>query len=108
MMRRRPNRNLRVITMMTMALALAPLAHAQSEADCAARADRAARDSGGVMGGVVKGAIGGALFGAIVGDSKSATRGAALGAIVGGARSANRENDIYRRIYDDCMAHRYR
>ena len=108
MMRRRPNRNLWAIAVMAMTFALTPLAHAQSEADCAARADRAARDSGGTMGGAVRGAAGGALIGAIIGNSKSTKRGAALGAIIGGARSANRKNNVYKRVYDDCMAHRYR
>jgi len=76
-----------------------------SEAECAARADRAARDSTGVMGGAVAGGVGGAAFGAIVSDkrSKGAARGAALGAVVGGAAGAHRKNDVYKRVYDDCM-----
>lgn len=75
-----------------------------SEADCAARADRAARDSTGVAGGATRGAVGGAAFGAIVGDSSKATkRGAALGAVVGGASAAHHKNDVYKRVYDECM-----
>jgi len=83
-------------------------AHAQSAADCAARADRAARDSSGVLGGAVAGGAGGALFGAIVSDksSKGAKRGAALGAVVGGASGAYKKDQIYKRVYDDCMAGR--
>ncbi|MGD1983171.1 MAG: hypothetical protein PVF93_04600 [Chromatiaceae bacterium] len=81
---------------------------AQSEADCAARADRAARDSSGALGGAVKGGAGGALFGAIVSDKsrKGAKRGAALGAVVGGASGASSKNQVYKRVYDDCMAGR--
>ena len=80
-------------------------AHAQSAADCAAKADRAARDSTSAMGGAVAGGAGGALFGAIVGDSrKSARRGAALGAVVGGAKSAHSKDQTYKRVYDNCMA----
>lgn len=77
----------------------------QSAADCSARADRAARDSSGVLGGAVRGGAGGALFGAIVSDksSKGAARGAALGAVVGGASGAHRQNDVYKRVYDECM-----
>jgi hypothetical protein len=81
---------------------------AQSEADCAARADRAARDSSGALGGAVRGGAGGALFGAIVSDksSKGARRGAALGAVVGGASGAHSKEQVYKRVYDDCMAGR--
>lgn len=86
------------------ALLIVQPAHAKSEADCAARADRAARDSTGVAGGAVRGAAGGALFGAVVGgNSKGARRGAALGTVVGGARGAVHKDSIYRRVYDDCM-----
>jgi hypothetical protein len=75
-----------------------------SEADCAARADRAARDSTGVAGGAMRGAVGGAAFGVIVGDSRKATkRGAALGAVVGGASAAHQKDDVYKRVYDECM-----
>ena len=82
--------------------------HAQSAADCAARADRASRDSSGFLGGAVAGGSGGALFGAIVSDksSKGAKRGAALGAVVGGASGAHKKEQIYKRVYDDCMAGR--
>jgi len=83
-------------------------AQSQSEADCAARADRAARDSTSIAGGAVKGAAGGALFGAIVSDktSKGAKRGAALGAVVGGASASYNQNETYKRVYDECMAGR--
>ncbi len=83
----------------------APPASRPSEAECAARADRAARDSTGVVGGAVRGGVGGAAFGAIVSDkrSKGAARGAALGAVVGGAAGAHQKNEVYKRVYDDCM-----
>ena len=79
--------------------------YGQSEADCAARADRAARDATGVGGGAVRGGLGGAAFGAIVSDnsSRGAKRGAALGAVVGGAAGAHNRNETYKRAYDDCM-----
>lgn len=48
--------------------------HAQSEADFAARADRASRDSSGGLGCVVKGGASGALFGAVVGGADPAAR----------------------------------
>jgi len=82
--------------------------YAQSEADCAARADRASRESSGALGGAVKGGAGGALFGAIVSDksSKGAKRGAALGAVVGGASGAHNKQEVYKRVYDECMAGR--
>lgn len=78
---------------------------AQSAADCAARADRAARNSSGALGGAAAGGVGGAAFGAIVSDKsrKGAKRGAALGAVVGGARGAHTKDQIYKRVYDDCM-----
>ncbi|WP_136808269.1 hypothetical protein [Desulfosediminicola flagellatus] len=79
-------------------------AHARSQADCAAHADRVARDSTGIMGGAARGAAGGALFGAIVGgNSKGTKRGAALGTVVGGAGGAYNRDEIYKRAYDDCM-----
>jgi hypothetical protein len=108
MVRRRPSLIPGAFALVAIAFALAPPTHAQSPSDCAARADRAARDSYGVAGGAVRGAAGGALFGAIVGDSKGAKRGAALGGIVGGAHGAYRDDQIYKRVYDDCMAGRYR
>ncbi len=81
-----------------------PSSYAASAADCAARADRAQRDATSTAGGAGRGAVKGGLFGAIVGDSsKSAGRGAALGGIIGGVRQSNERNDIYRRVYDDCM-----
>lgn len=80
---------------------------AQSEADCAARADRASRAGPGVVGSAAAGALGGAAFGAIVGDSSKATRrGAALGGVVGGVQKGHRNNQTYKRVYDDCMAGR--
>ena len=80
---------------------------AQSEADCAARADRAQRESNSVLGGGAVGALGGAAAGAIIGDSRKATRrGAALGAVAGGATNAVRKNKTYKQVYDDCMAGR--
>ena len=82
-------------------------AHAQSEADCAARADRSQRESNSVLGGAAVGAVGGAVGGAILGDSRKATkRGAALGAVAGGATNAVRKNKTYKQVYDDCMAGR--
>lgn len=85
--------------------AIAAPVHGQSAAECAARADRAARESTGVLGGAVGGGLGGAAFGAIVSDKsrKGAKRGAALGAIVGGASGAHNQNEVYKRVYDDCM-----
>ncbi|UCG98679.1 MAG: hypothetical protein JSW31_06465 [Burkholderiales bacterium] len=74
-----------------------------SAAECSARAERAAMDSTGVAGGAVRGGVGGAAFGAIVGGGKGAKRGAAAGAVVGGVAGGARRNDVYRRVYDDCM-----
>jgi uncharacterized protein YcfJ len=90
-----------------MALSLSMSARAQSEADCAARAERAARGGSTVVGGAAVGAAGGALFGAVVGGRKGARRGAVAGAVVGGASRAVVKNDTYRRVYDDCMYRRY-
>lgn len=83
---------------------MAATVHGQS-AECAARADRAARDATGVLGGAVSGGLGGAAFGAIVSDKsrKGAERGAALGAVVGGAAGAHNRNEVYKRVYDECM-----
>lgn len=105
MLTRRLNRVPLAVAAMAIALTAVAPVHAQSEADCAARADRAARDSTGVTGGAVRGAAGGALFGAIVSSdsSKGAGRGAALGAVVGGARGAHKKDETYKRVYDDCM-----
>jgi len=83
------------------------LAKDMSPADCAAMADREARDERTVLGGAARSATRGAVFGAIVGNRESARRGAALGAVVGGTRSAVRRNEIYERVYDDCMRGRY-
>lgn len=108
MQRRRRHRNRAAISILWMALIVSMPVDAQSAADCAARADRAARDSSGVLGGAAAGGAGGAVFGAIVSDksSKGAKRGAALGAVVGGARGAHGKEQIYKRVYDDCMARR--
>ena len=76
---------------------------ARSEADCAARADRAARDSDNILGGAVNGALTGGIFGAIVGNSKSAKRGAILGSVVGGLKGSSQKNATYKRTYDNCM-----
>ena len=48
---------------------------------------------------------GSAAFGAIVSDKskKGAKRGAAIGAVVGGASSAHRQEEVYKRVYDECM-----
>lgn len=84
--------------------ATAASAHYVSASDCAAEADRAARGGGTVMGGAVRGAAGGAVIGVIVGDNRrSAARGAAIGGVVGAAHSAYRNDEVYRRVYDDCM-----
>lgn len=92
------------IGLTTIILISVPTSYAASEADCAARADRAERDATSTAGGAGRGAVKGALFGAIVGDSsKSAKRGAALGGVMGGVKQSNQRNDIYRRVYDDCM-----
>lgn len=93
-----------VISFTTIMLITVPTGYAASAADCAARADRAERDAASTGRGAGGGAVKGALFGAIVGDSsKSAGRGALLGGVVGGVRQSNQRNDIYRRVYDDCM-----
>jgi hypothetical protein len=105
-----------------MVLALGPASpvFAQSAAECAAMADRAARSSNSVVGGAAAGAAGGAAIGAIVSDgrgcrgrhcrggsrsrSDDAWRGAAVGAVAGGAAGAYQQNERYKRVYDDCMA----
>lgn len=106
----RPNRKSLAIAALGIALALAMPAHAQSASDCAARAERAARNTYGVVGGAATGAAGGAAIGAIVSRDpyKGARKGAGIGAVVGGTTGAIRRNDTYRRVYDDCMAGRYR
>lgn len=76
---------------------------APSAAECSARAERAAMDSTGVVGGAVRGGVGGAAVGAIVGGGRGARTGAAAGAIVGGVAGGARRNDVYKRVYDDCM-----
>jgi len=107
MLRTQPMWNLVAIVFIAMAFSLAMPVHAQSAADCAARADRAERESNSVVGGAAVGAAGGAVFGAIVGDNRKATRrGAALGAVAGGATNAHRKNKTYKQVYDNCMAGR--
>ena len=96
-------RRLAPVAALSLMLCSVGMAYAMSPADCAAEADRAAREQGTVMGGAASGAVGGAVFGAIVGNKKSARRGAALGAVVGGSRNAVNKDYVYRRVYDDCM-----
>jgi hypothetical protein len=109
MMQRRLSREALGIAALTLSAILATPVKAQSEADCAARAERAARNTTGVIGGAAVGATGGAAVGAIVrSDSrKGARQGARVGAVVGGTTGAVRRNDAYKRAYDDCMAGRY-
>jgi hypothetical protein len=105
MLRIQPKWKLAAIATLVLAFCQAMPAHAQSAADCAARADRAERESNSVLGGAAVGAAGGAVFGAIVGDNRKATkRGAALGAVAGGATNAYRKNQTYKQVYDACMA----
>jgi hypothetical protein len=98
------------IAAIAVAVGLTTPVHAQSEADCAARADRASRDTGNVVGGAVVGAAGGAAVGAIVSrhSRRGARRGAAIGTVVGGTAGAYQNNQTYKRVYDDCMYGRYR
>ena len=109
MPQRRPNRKALGIAALALACIIATPAGAQSASDCAARAERAARNTTGVVGGAAVGAAGGAAVGAIVrSDSRRGARqGARVGAVVGGTTGAVRRNDAYRRTYDDCMAGRY-
>jgi hypothetical protein len=109
-MQRRPHRKALGISLLALAAVLATPARGQSEADCAARAERAARNTTGVVGGAAVGAAGGAAVGAVVrSDSRRGARqGARVGAVVGGTTGAVRRNDAYKRAYDDCMAGRYR
>jgi len=102
-------RMIKAAGLLAVLLAVAPLSVAQaaknSPADCAAIADRAARNQTSTAGGVGGGAARGAIFGAIVGDSsRSAKRGAALGGVMGGVRSSSRQDAAYKRAYDNCMA----
>mgnify|MGYP001815522959 FL=1 len=92
-----------VLSTAVLAMLLSTPAYPQSAADCAARADRAARNSTSVLGGAATGAAGGAVVGAIAGKSKYVKRGAAIGAVAGGATQAYRKNDRYNQVYDDCM-----
>ena len=109
MIRTSRDRALLIIATLGAALIVATPAHARSAADCAARAERAARDTGGFIGGAAAGSVGGAAIGAIVSDNsrKGARKGARIGAAVGGTAGAVRRNDTYRRVYDDCTAGRY-
>jgi uncharacterized protein YcfJ len=105
MLQYKPKWNLAAIATLALAVCLATPVKAQSEADCAARADRAQRESNSVVGGAAVGAAGGAVAGAILGDSRKATkRGAALGAVAGGTTNAVRKNKTYKQVYDACMA----
>lgn len=121
MLQKKPNRRLWGVAA-AMALTFGPVlpVFAQSAADCAARADRAARSSNSVIGGAAAGAAGGAAIGAIVSDGRGCRgrhcrgrshsrsddvwRGAAIGAVAGGAAGAYQQNERYKRVYDDCMA----
>jgi len=106
MLKIQPRRALAATTIAIVTCITTP-SYAQSEADCAARADRSQRESNSVLGGAAVGAAGGAVAGAILGDSRKATkRGAALGAVAGGATNAHRKNKTYKQVYDDCMAGR--
>ena len=105
MLQYKPKWNLAAIATLAMAVCLVTPVHAQSAADCSARAERAERGSNSVVGGAAVGAAGGAVFGAIVGDNRKATkRGAALGAVAGGANNAYQKNKTYKQVYDSCMA----
>ena len=110
MLKRRFNRTPLVIAAFGAAFVLAAPVHAQSASDCAARAERAARNTYGVVGGAMGGAAGGAAIGAIVSSDsrRGARKGARIGAAVGATSGAWRRSDTYRRVYDDCMAGRYR
>jgi hypothetical protein len=109
MMQRRPNRKALGIAVLALASIIATPASAQSASDCAARAERAARDRVGVVGGAVTGAAGGAAIGAIVrSDSRrGARKGARIGAAVGATSGAVNRSSTYRRVYDDCMRGHY-
>jgi hypothetical protein len=109
MMQKTPNRKALGIAALALASVIAPPASAQSASDCAARADRAARNTTGVVGGAVGGAAGGAAIGAVVkSDSrKGAKKGARIGAAVGATSGAVNRSNTYKRVYDDCMAGRY-
>jgi len=100
---KRINRAALAVAGLAMSCLVASPVHARSASDCAAEADRASRSSSGAAGGIVRGGAGGAVLGAIVGGSRGARRGAAIGGVVGGASGAYRKDDIYRRVYDDCM-----
>jgi hypothetical protein len=101
-------RRLPVFLVAMIFLVIAIPAHGQSAAECAARAERAERNSAGLLGGALGGGAGGAVFGAIVSDKsgRGAKRGAGLGAIVGGAAGAYDKNKEYKRVYDECMSAR--
>ena len=106
MLRNRSKLNLAAFAAVAFSVGLATPVYAQSEADCAARADRAAREGPSVVGSTAGGAAGGAVFGALVGGKKGAKRGAAAGAVVGGASRVVRDSATYKRVYDECMANR--
>ena len=77
-----------------------------SEADCAARAERASKEASTTAGGVARGGTAGAVIGGIANNSKGARRGAAVGGTIGGARSAGQQDAIYKQTFDNCMAGR--
>lgn len=93
------------IALLLVAAAIAAPAFGQSASDCAARADRAARNADSALTGAVRGSIGGAAIGAIVkgNHTKGAKQGAAIGAVVGGAHGVHHREEVYKRTYDDCM-----
>ena len=107
MLQKRHVRNLAAIADTALALSVSLPVFAYSASECSARAERVARGGPTVVGSSARGAAGGALFGAVVGGKKSARKGAAAGAVVGGASSAIRNNETYKRVYDDCMYGRY-
>ena len=88
------------------AFAMALPAQAQSAADCAARADRASRDSTSTQRGALGGAAGGAIVGGLVNNSRGARRGAVAGGVIGGVSGKSKKNNLYKSVYDDCMAGR--
>lgn len=83
-----------------LAVGMAAPVHAQSEADCAVR------DSNSTVRRGVGGAAAGAVVGGLVNNSKGARRGAVAGGAVGAVSGSSKKNDLYKRVYDDCMAGR--
>jgi hypothetical protein len=93
-----------VLVLPCMIWSASALAYDRYPTNCAAEADRVARDNSSVAAGAVRGAARGAVFGAVVGgDREDARRGAAAGATVSAVRNGARQSDIRREVYDDCM-----